>query len=341
MKNLILIISLLSVLGFLNDEFSHEDNSIADNRQVTALENISQSSQFNTDGLYYAEFFDYIFRGHFENVQLTREDMEFLTIFDAYLRAFGKNCKEYLPAEPVPIMDLECAVEMVTRNGYGIETSRYCSEYRTVPSGLYARPDLYSAKVQVERIQNSDALKTAVGMMTDPNSFGNSVDMIHKINGLRNDLLQIFRLNPCNSEGIRRFEENLRLFALNEPSIRMEEESKYAKMKNSGGPSGNQNLSKLIDDLVINQSRTWAFNRYMPGSISEVSVVSQDNQDRPAVVKANYTYSGFNGRSNGWVKITFKNGLPDCIYFFDFPNNCKDPSSSIVASYAQGHYGKD
>ncbi|MFV8838596.1 hypothetical protein [Salinimicrobium soli] len=312
-----------------------------DDKHWVFVDNTSQSLEFNTDGLYYAEFLDYIFRGHFENIQLTREEMEFITIFDAYLRTYGKDCKKYLPANSVPIMNLECAVETVTRNGYGIETNRYCSEYRTVPSGLYARPELYSAKVQVEKLQSGDALRTAVNMMTNPNAFGNSVDMIHKINGLQNDLLQIFQLNSCNSEGVRRFEENLRLFALNKPSIRMKEESKYAKMKNTGGPSGTQNFSKLIDDLVINQSRTWAFNRYIPGSISDVSVLSEDDKGRPAVIKANYTYNGFSGRSNGWVKITFKNGLPDCLYFFDFPNNCKGPSSSIVASYAQGRYSID
>jgi len=29
-----------------------------------------QEIEFNTDGLYYAEFFDNIFRGHFENVEM-------------------------------------------------------------------------------------------------------------------------------------------------------------------------------------------------------------------------------------------------------------------------------
>ena len=176
-------------------------------------------------------------------------------------------------------------------------------------------------------------------MITDPNALGNSVDLLHKAKGLRNDLSLIFKLNRCNSEGVKRFEENLMLFAYNEPSIRMKGTSKYAAVKKSGGPSGSQDFQSLIDDLVANQAITWAFNRYQAGSISGVTMQSTDSNGRPAEIKANYQYQGFSGTSNGWVKITFANGLPDCIYFFDFPNNCKTPGSSIVAAYAQGDYG--
>ncbi|HKJ41603.1 MAG TPA: hypothetical protein VKA27_05880, partial [Sunxiuqinia sp.] len=108
----------------------------------------------------------------------------------------------------------------------------------------------------------------------------------------------------------------------------------------SGGPTGQQDFSRLIDDLVTNQAKTWMFNRYISGSISNIAILSKDNQGRPAIIKADYHYSGFNGNSKGWVKILFNNGLPEGIYFFDFPNNRKKPSSSVVASYAQGDYGK-
>ena len=299
-----------------------------------------QSIVFNTDDLFYAEFFDYIFRGHFENIEIKREDMQFLMIFGQYLRAFGKECPTYLPANKVEIMELVCATEQVTTNGFGIETNRVCIEWKSVGTGIYARPDLYDAKLKVDNIQSADALRTTITMITDPNAMGNAVDLMHKMNGLRNDMAVIFKLNTCNSAGIKRFEENLILFALNYPAIRMKGSSKYAAIKKSGGPSGSQDFKRLIDDLVANQAKTWAFNRYEPGSISGAIVQSTDTNGRPAELKANYRYQGFSGTSNGWVRITFTNGLPKCIYFFDFPDNCKTPGSSIVASYAQGNYGK-
>lgn len=292
----------------------------------------------NVEGLYFAEFYDYIYRGHFEHVDITREDTQFLMIFEQYLRTFGKQCPDYLPEDKVEIMEQVCATEEVTRNIYGDELSRVCVEWEWVGTGLFARPDLYSAKMEVEGIQRAKGLQTVMSMVMDPNAMGNSVDMIHKSKGLKNDMAQFFVLNACKSAAVLQFEENLKLFARKQPAIRMEESSKFAKMKKSGGPSGSQDFAKLIDDLVADQAKTWAFNKYNKGSISDVNILSSDGNGRPAAIRANYRYSGF-GNSNGWVKITFTNGLPECIYFFDFPDNCKNPNSSIVASYAQGNYG--
>lgn len=299
---------------------------------------VQQSLEFNTDGLFNAEFFDYIFRGQFESVEITREDTQFLMIFEQYLRTFGRQCPNSLPANKVEIMNWVCATEQVTTNGYGVETSRVCIDWKTVGSGLYARPDLYDAKLNIERIQSADVFRNTLAMMADPNAIGNSVDIIHKANGLRNDMAQLFVLNVCDNPGVRRFEENLKRFATNQQAIRMKGTSKYTAMKVSGGPTGRQNLTKLVDDLVTNHSKTWAFNRYVSGSISGLTVSSTDNQGRPLTLKANYKYKGFGASAAGWVRVTFDNGLPKCIYFFDFPNNCKTPNSSIVASYAQGNY---
>ncbi|WP_299337165.1 hypothetical protein [uncultured Psychroserpens sp.] len=291
-----------------------------------------------TDGLYFAEFYDYIYRGHFENLTIKRMDVEFLMIFEQYLRRFGRQCPKFLPTNKVEITELVCTVENVTTNGLGVETSRYCVEWEWIGTGIYAKPDLYYAKKEVEKLHQQDGLQAAFKMIADPNALGNSVDVIHKANGLKNDMAQIFNLNACNGSAIERFESNLRLFALGKPSIRMTKQSKYAKMKTSGGPTGLHNYNKLINDLVSDQSKTWSFNRYISGSISNLTIHSKDSQGRPKDLKANYNYKGFGNSAKGWVRVTFKNGLPDCMYFFDFPNNCKTPNSSILASYAKGDY---
>ena len=303
----------------------------------------AQTMVFNTDGLYNAEFFDNIYRGHFEDIEMRRDELDFVSIFNQYLRTFGRQCEEYLPADKVDIMNWECVKEQewVTTNGYGMEISRTsnCIQWEQRESGFFASPDLYKAFNEVEKLHDANALREAMDLAIGPNALGNSVDQIHKTKALLFDMSRIFQINSCNSPAIKRFEENLKLFALNKPPIRMKGASKYTAMKKSGGPTGSQNWTKLIDDLVADQARTWAFNRYQQGSISGVTVLSKDNQGRPAIIKADYLYSGFGGNSKGWVKITFANGLPEGIYFFDFPNIRKTPSSSIVASYAQGKYG--
>ncbi|SNR47502.1 hypothetical protein SAMN04488009_2034 [Maribacter sedimenticola] len=299
---------------------------------------VSEELEFKTDGLYFAEFYDYIFRGHFENLEMKRDDMFFLVIFDKYLRAYGGQCDRYLPAGKVEILNQVCKTEEVTKNGWGDVVSRVCVEYTWVGSGLYAKPELYTAYAEIDQIQRSKGLSTMVDMITNPNSMGNSVDMIHKTNGLNNDMVKLFQMNACSSAGLKRFEENLELFALNKAPIRMQEASKYTTMKKSGGPTGNQNFNKLIDDLVYDQSKTWAFNKYTAGSISNVQASLKDSEGRPKELSAYYNFSGFSGNSKGSVRITFEKGLPKCIYFYDYPQNCKTPNSSILAAFAEGKY---
>jgi hypothetical protein len=299
----------------------------------------AQNLELNTNGLYNAELLDNIFRGHFENVDIKRDDSDFFQIYANYLRNYGKRCDDALPSSKVMIMDDVCNKWRVEYNGYGAEINRYCIRYIKEPSGFYARKDLYEAQLELEKFLGINYLGELVSEMNTGNAIGFSVDKIHKSKALLYDMSHILNINSCDSPAIRRLEENLTAFALNEKPIVMAEESKYTAMKKTGGPTGSHDYTKLIDDLVSDQSRTWAFNRYQRGSISGLNILSNDNQGRPTAIKANYLYKGFGGDSRGWVKITFSNGLPNGIYFFDFPNNRKTPSSTIVASYAEGEYG--
>lgn len=299
-----------------------------------------QEITFNTNGLFYAEFYDLVFRGHFEHLKVKRDNVEFLSIFEQYLRAYGRQCKQYLPKDKVKIMDLVCVRESIEKNLYGDVLSRTCVQYEWQPSGLYARPELYAAKSAVERLQSQDVVQKTFAEMTSPNAIGNSMDKVHKLKGLRNDMAQIFRLNPGDSKGIKRFEENLKRYALNKPAIRMKAPSKYITMKSAGGPTGAQHLAKLFNDLVASSAKTWAMNKYVPRSISQLSILKKDAQGRPLEARANYTYQFFGKSGQGWVLIAFKNGLPECLYFHDFPQNCKTANRGVVAAYAQGSYAK-
>lgn len=297
----------------------------------------AQELEFNSDGLYNAAIFDYIFRGHFEKVEVDREDIFFLGIINQYMRAYGNQCSGNLPHDKVKIMEDVCTVKEVVKNGYGVQLSERCVEWESQWTGLYANPDLYNASRTLTDLHSRNALETAVQSLTDPNYLGNSIDLFHKAKGLKMDMTRIFQINPCSGGALKRFEQNLILFAQGKTSIRMDGKSKYDLVKKSGGPSGVQDFDRLIDDLVNHQSKTWMMNRYLPGTISSTSS-TLDDQGRTQSLAANYLYSGIAGKRKGFVRISFKNGIPTCIYFWDNPNNCKIPSSSIVASFAQGSY---
>jgi hypothetical protein len=108
-------------------------------------------------------------------------------------------------------------------------------------------------------------------------------------------------------------------------------------MKKAGGPTAAQNSTKLLDDLVSDQSKTWAMNQYISGSISNV-YEQKDNSGKLTILTGSYQYKGFMGTQKNNVRMTFENGLPKCIYFSDYPNNCKTPKSSIVEAFAKGFY---
>ena len=72
-----------------------------------------------------------------------------------------------------------------------------------------------------------------------------------------------------------------------------------------------QDIQKLLEDLVYQNSRQWNFNKYHKGSLKNVSILSKDLDGRPQKVKGSYTFSGFGGTKNGSVTLVFNNkGLP-------------------------------
>ncbi|WP_111672530.1 hypothetical protein [Algoriphagus litoralis] len=181
--------------------------------QSTIPKNTSIEPELVTEGLYFAEFYEYIYRGHFEEVRISREDQVLMMILSKYLRTYGVNCSAFLPENTVEILDWYCAKEEISSQN-GLETSRVCIDYDQKGSGIFADPDLYDALLQLENKQSAALLQTALRMITDPDSIENSPDLFHKAKGLVDDMAIFFNLNPCNSAAIRRFESNLKNYTL-------------------------------------------------------------------------------------------------------------------------------
>jgi hypothetical protein len=78
-------------------------------------------------------------------------------------------------------------------------------------------------------------------------------------------------------------------------------------------------------------------NRYVSGSVSNVVVAARGADGRPAKVTGSYL---FNRQNRGSVSISFADGLPECMYFFDFPTTCRTPNRRVVEAYANGAYSQ-
>jgi hypothetical protein len=322
MKVKIILFNLLSIFSTL---FIYDDKKIHSD--------FIQQKVLNIEGLQNAALFDYIYRGHFENIEIKRDSDVFYILLNNYINVYANKCAAFLPNSKVKIMEDVCQKERVTTNGFGEEIDRTCIEWKEEWTGLYAKKELYDAKNLIQNLRNKESLSGLLDIITNDNAAGNSVDLYHKAKSISQDIKILFQNNNCNSAALMRFEENLLNFATNQSGVRHEQKSKFEVINDLSAPKGNQNFSMLINDLIDDQSKNWMMNRYHSNSISNLDILSYDDNNYPLTIKANYVFSGFSGESKGWVKLVFKNGKPDCIYFWDFPRNCKKPNSNIVYEY--------
>lgn len=298
---------------------------------------------FSTEGLKNENFYKNIYSGDFLKISSNydRDEMMFSVLYNNYLNTYSSLCGRSLPANKIEITKEVCTQEQYTTNGWGVETSRNCISWKTVGTGLYAAPDMYRAKLEIDRIQARDALGNVWEMMLDMrnNPFGKAAQIKTDVETIKSDIVALISINGCNSPALKRFEENLRLFATNKAPIQLAKGNNSAPL-NSAVYNTNQNYKKLAGDLVYNQSKKWAVNQYVTGSIYDVSIGSKDELGRASVLNAKYTFDGLNGRATGSVKITFSDGIPNCLYFHDALSTCRTPDRKTVAKFIKGDYLK-
>ncbi|MBK8464864.1 MAG: hypothetical protein IPL32_03455 [Chloracidobacterium sp.] len=193
-------------------------------RKVKARRAMLAHGGFSTKGLKHEELFANIFLGDFEALPFKRDELSFSTLLGAYLQSFAESCSTALPNNKVEMTRQVCATERVTRNGWGVEIGRSCVEWRTEGTGLFADPAMYSAKSSVDRAQAAKILnpKSGGGILggileglvdltsgKTLNDMGNAIDV-------SSDVAPMVRMNVCTGPGLKRFQENLRRFAINE-----------------------------------------------------------------------------------------------------------------------------
>jgi len=296
-------------------------------------------TSFTATGLANEKLLTNFFIGDFVNIDMERSDVLFMSLYQSYLIAYGRRCDAYLPSNKVEIKQNVCAREDVKVDRYGNRVGAgTCAEYRLEGTGIYADPVLYAAKEQSGDEVGVDAIRQAFRTMSGKNPLGAALNTLGATQTMAKDMSTLVRVNACNSPGLKRFQENLMLFALGKQPIRISGGSGAVPAPARPSPemlSKNQNFTKLMEDLVLDQSKTWIMNRLVNGSVSNVVVSSRDAEGRPAKVTGSYL---FNGQRRGSVTISFSSGLPECMYFFDFPSTCRTPNRRVVEAYANGAY---
>ncbi|MCP5397559.1 MAG: hypothetical protein H6918_12705 [Sphingomonadaceae bacterium] len=95
--------------------------------------------------------------------------------------------------------------------------------------------------------------------------------------------------------------------------------AKYEQTKQQGAVA-KQKLIEIFDQMILADARTWMFNRYDPGSVSNFEITQKDARGDAATIRVYYTYN--RGR-RGYVDVSMLNGNPSCMRFHDNPIVCK------------------
>ena len=295
-------------------------------------------ASFSASGLTNEKLLTNLYAGNFVDITLERQDVMFQALYSHYLEAFGRYCDAALPPNKVEITRQVCAREQYSVNRYGARVGpSSCVEYRTEGTGLYADPVLYDTKARFEQAVGLDTMRQVFRSMNQKNPLGAAMDTLNASKAMANDMNTLVQRNPCAGPGLKRFQENLMLFAMGKQPIRLDggDTPAGASRPSLAAPFKDSNYTKLLEDLILEQSRTWVVNRYVSGSVSNVVVSSRDAAGRPATLVGRYL---FNGRNQGSVTVSFTDGLPECMYFFDSPSTCRTPNRRVVAAYANGSY---
>ncbi|MCM4156304.1 hypothetical protein [Gramella sp. AN32] len=338
---LLAIIMLIALAVIKERKTSDMADKLGDikNTELIVHENSQFPSfiEFNTQGLNYEVELTDIFLGNFEAVPFKREEMLFGTLFNMYVTTYAKYCPGSLPKDKIELTKQECETYQITKNGYGMEISRTCINYRTVGTDLFTTPEMFAAMQVLSNFQ----LGNTLSLMSPDGGFGAIAKTTGEMKAVYTDMTNLLRMNACDSPGLKRFQENLRRYALNEQPKRLE--ALIAERKsNKVEISENQNAQQLLEDLVYQNSLQWNFNRFQKGSVHDINILSTDALGRPSKIKGTYTFSGFGGKKRGTVTLTFNaKGMPDCLYFFDFPTTCRPANRKIANEYAKNSYANN
>ena len=183
------------------------------------------SASFSASGLRNEALLTNLYIGNFKGIDFDRTNVLFAGLFSDYLRAYGSHCDAYLPKNKVEIKETYCEQQEYDYDRYGNRGgAKGCLSYGTRGTGIYADPTLYAAKEQLDSVAGPEMIHQAFNTMAGKNGDGMSVlfgalKSLGASQTITSDMNALVGMNACPSPGLKRFQENLMLFALGKQPI--------------------------------------------------------------------------------------------------------------------------
>jgi len=183
------------------------------------------SASFSASGLHNEALLTNLYIGNFKGIEFDRTNVLFEGLFSDYLRAYGSHCDAYLPKNKVEIKETYCEQEEYDYDRYGNPGgAKGCLSYGTRGTGIYADPTLVAAKDQLDSVAGPEMIHQAFNTMAGKNGDGMSsllgaLKTLGASQTITSDMDSFVEMNACPSPGLKRFQENLMLFALGKQPI--------------------------------------------------------------------------------------------------------------------------
>jgi hypothetical protein len=171
-------------------------------------------------GIKNEEFIKNIFSGRFDNIETSREELLVRNFLNNYIEQYSNRCRNYLPKDKIEILESYCEEYSVGYDIYGIESSRKCAKWKTKPTGVFAKKEIFNANRALDKFQ----LKNVLQVLGDFHKAVREPDGGQKLsklidNSIEQDIIILLKNNSCNNKGLLRFEENLVRFAMDQEPI--------------------------------------------------------------------------------------------------------------------------
>jgi hypothetical protein len=299
------------------------------------------SADFKTDQLDPA--FRQIYRGDFAGLSFDRSDPKLVALTDGYLIGFWDTCSRASSPDRTQMTRSECTGGYYHAvNGFGVQVGPdICHGWSDVPTGKWADRKLYNAMLALQGQAERSVVKEVLGNVQNSQSlgdmFGNTISTAAGIASLRKQATNLVEQNGCDSPELAHFEQNLLHLMLGGRPVTGSGTGESSAAATTPAYSRDADFQKLLDDAILQASASWLMNKYVPRSVSGVNVTRRDTSGRVEEVAGRYLYRGF-GNGTGSVKLSFVDGIPSCLYFWDQPGNCNPVSKTLLADWERGYY---
>lgn len=273
--------------------------------------------------------------GSFKSAGFGREDVRTELIALEYMKSYWDQCQKHLTPDRVQMTVTKCTGGYeYPVNGYGVRTGTdRCKSYSEVPTGRWADHKLFAAYEDVRA--NAVA---GLGMMV---LGGNSGDTVAQAKRLRDQAPKLIAMNGCTSLGLKRFQENLTDFLTGSTPhaapLHTVPEHAFASIDSQ------KLLGAAIEDVLTSDPKHHGI--YLPDSTEHVTVTKTNPDGTPAEVSGDYdSWATEEDKAKNYIykgsaRLTFANGIPSCLYFFDWPGKCYPIGSDVLANWNSGMYG--